>query len=512
MTSKRVALLGLILFTGISLIWLVNAHCSPFFDASLYVIATKSLLAGDGYALNGSPFTLRPPGFVLLLAPLFAAFGTDFFVLNLFISVIGIVAVVLAFLYFERPLGVPIAIALAVGLWLNPCTRRYCNLVMADLAGVALLLAALLIERRVFARPTWRGIVLLGVVVAAAAYLRSVYLLLAPAFALSWLLRRGGAPAGRSLVARLLAIGAFVGVVAVLQAPWQVWKRYNPPLLPLETVGNYSYATNVLHEHPWDPTSPRLTMARLSERVAVRAAQITGAVGDRLRTLLNARSSWTPGDPFALALGGVMLACLVAVALRSRDPGSLFALLNIAALLVFADFSYRLVLPIYVLALVATVRIILLVATAPTEFGPGPRPGLVRIGLAVALLALGVLDFGREPDRPMKIRQHETCERLRDFVQSRYPEPVPIAALNGHVVAGYFDREVRFLELMWARHGGYGAREVMRKYDIGVLIVTHAEAVPHLRPELFARWRRVWKDGEMTVWERPDLAGSPRGG
>src|SRR5678815_2112858 len=80
------ALLLLLLLCAASTAWLVH----PWYEAtrltadgSIYLLTAKSLLAGEGYAVLGEPFTVRPPGFSLLLAPLLAARGLDFHALNL---------------------------------------------------------------------------------------------------------------------------------------------------------------------------------------------------------------------------------------------------------------------------------------------------------------------------------------------------------------------------------------------------------------------------------------------
>ena len=65
------ALIGVML---VSLFWLVDSYFESMWDAVVYVLTTRSLVAGEGYALYGEPFHLRPPGFSLLFAPILALF------------------------------------------------------------------------------------------------------------------------------------------------------------------------------------------------------------------------------------------------------------------------------------------------------------------------------------------------------------------------------------------------------------------------------------------------------
>src|SRR5215831_18804377 len=65
------ALVALLFVALSSLFWLVP----PWYeagdetnDASIYIACAKSMLAGEGYAYLGEPFTVRPPGFSALIA------------------------------------------------------------------------------------------------------------------------------------------------------------------------------------------------------------------------------------------------------------------------------------------------------------------------------------------------------------------------------------------------------------------------------------------------------------
>ena len=105
-----------------SLAYTVHPWFQSQADASLYVATARAIAAGEGYSYLGEPFVLRPPGLSLLMAPVIAARGVDFYALNLWVSSFGAAGVVLLALFSRPRLGTPLALAtagvvLARGLW-----------------------------------------------------------------------------------------------------------------------------------------------------------------------------------------------------------------------------------------------------------------------------------------------------------------------------------------------------------------------------------------------------------
>ena len=68
----RTLLLTLLLGTLASLTFTVRDFWDARPDAARYLLAARSLADGQGYAVMGEPFRLRPPGFSALLAPIVA--------------------------------------------------------------------------------------------------------------------------------------------------------------------------------------------------------------------------------------------------------------------------------------------------------------------------------------------------------------------------------------------------------------------------------------------------------
>jgi hypothetical protein len=108
----RVLFAALLAFLSLSLVWLVHpwyeassGNGSGTNDASMYILCAKSLLAGEGYTYLEQPFTVRPPGFSLLIAPLIAWRGLDFHALNLLVSAFGVAAAALLFVLLRPRAG-----------------------------------------------------------------------------------------------------------------------------------------------------------------------------------------------------------------------------------------------------------------------------------------------------------------------------------------------------------------------------------------------------------------------
>ena len=181
------ALLGVAALASLAL--LVRPWYEPVNDAALYISTARSIAAGEGYQYLGIPFTVRPPGFSLLIAPIVTFAEGDFFALNLFVSLLGVTTVFLLFFHQRSRLGWPLALLTALLVWLNAAFQRRCNTVLSDVPGAAALLACLLVARWSERRPSPRRDVVLGLAIGLSAYVRVANLLLVGAIILARMLR-----------------------------------------------------------------------------------------------------------------------------------------------------------------------------------------------------------------------------------------------------------------------------------------------------------------------------------
>ena len=93
-------------------------------DAAIYIGGAQSLAHGDGYSYLGVPFVLRPPGLSVLLLPVVSFFDSDFWAFNLYISLFGVVGVLLFYQFLRQRVGWGLAALTATALWLNPAYRQ----------------------------------------------------------------------------------------------------------------------------------------------------------------------------------------------------------------------------------------------------------------------------------------------------------------------------------------------------------------------------------------------------
>ncbi|MEW6272922.1 MAG: glycosyltransferase family 39 protein, partial [Thermodesulfobacteriota bacterium] len=258
-----------------SLPWTVRDFWDARPDAARYLLAARSLAAGDGYTVMGEPFRLRPPGFSALLAPLVAWRGFDFALLNAFVSVVGVVAVVLLYALLLPRVGAVVAFATALVVWLNPQLQALVNQVLSDVPGLALALAALLVLRRANARRSWQSEVALGIALAAAAYVRSANLLLVPALLLDRTLGRPSRRAPEEMLARFAALRLVLplAVLGVLYLPWIAQPSYSSQY---DSPDLHSYATAFLRTDPNDPGAAPLGAAQWLARLGRNAVAYAG--------------------------------------------------------------------------------------------------------------------------------------------------------------------------------------------------------------------------------------------
>jgi len=446
---------GLVLLVLVSLVWLVHPWYDATNDGSMYIACARSILAGDGYAFLGEAFRIRPPGLSYLIAPVIAVARMDFHALNLTVSLFGALGVVLLFV-FQRPrLGWLPALAVAVTIWLNPGYQRSCNQVMSEMPGVALLVLSLLVERWATRAATPRSRLarelLLGVCVAAAAYVRTVNVLLVPAIVLSRLVRGpGSGEAGTGLARMALRLVPAGAVAVLLLVPWSVRNGLAEPPPPADQTYLYSYGTGMWHVDAGDPRSPRLSLGDVLGRIPAQAGKTAEVLGSRMQAVLPLRNGqlahgaeWTierdrSWPTIAVAL--MMLAGSLVVLVRRREPAEVFTWLALGVIAIYFGFDDRLLMPIFVLVFPATVEVVQgLVRRAA---GRGVATAAVTLGV----LALCALDFAPRAEWPRIRRQHEAFVAIAEAARDGLGSDARIAAPVGWHYGVYLERDVYSLQ------------------------------------------------------------------
>jgi hypothetical protein len=444
----------------------------PFFeagddtnDAAMYIACTKSLLAGEGYAYLGQAFTIRPPGFSVLIAPLIALRGVDFFTLNVFVSLCGVLACALLFLWARPRLGTALAMAVAAALFLNPTFQTFSNRVMSDVPGATCLFACLLLARRSEKRPGIGMDILLGLAIAASAYVRSISVLLIPAILVARTFHRwksDGWVGFGTFVRRRLVTLVLVPMLALL--PWSLRNGAVAPEPPVDQNYIISYSTAMWHVDGGDPSSPRRPLSQFVERIPKRVEQSLTLVGSGLATR-------TPA-PVPVTLGIVGLISILITLFRRRSAAEVFALGVCPVLLLYFGFKPRLVLPLFLIALPATADAAAWVLGRWT----GMRVARGTLAVGFAALALTSLDVRS---------RHAHIEQVHDLYQATCagfeanlaPDAVVASPVGWHYSV-YLDRPVfsLFFAVRRAGHDMQAAEGIIDKY--GINTVALAPRVP----------------------------------
>lgn len=178
-------------------------------------IATCRDYADTGYIYNPHHVRLAPktypPGFPLLLAPLYALFGMDIDLFKALISVLYVASFAVSVLYFREWAPPPLSLIGSALLFFNPWMLNFKNQVISDVPFLFFLLLTLLGMRRAqkAERPTVIQALVFGLLLAFTAAVRTPGVLLIPALLLSDLYRS-------RRVTRFAAVSTIVALTLVL--------------------------------------------------------------------------------------------------------------------------------------------------------------------------------------------------------------------------------------------------------------------------------------------------------
>ncbi len=490
----KLGLLIVLLVTLASLPFLVHSWfeaTDETNDASIYVASARALLAGEGYSYLGQPFTVRPPGMSLMLAAIFALRGADWFAVNLLVSLFGVACVSLLYFHAQRRVGAALACLAALVVWFSSPFQAQCNQAMSDVPGAALLLGCLAIERWASARASWKRDLVLGVAIGLSTYMRSVVILLIPAIAAARVLaewsrsRPDGARGWLRFALRHLAPFALAAIA--VKMPWDVRCALHHPVPPVDQNFLFDYSTAMWHVDGGDPSSPRRELSSIAGNVPGRAERISALLGGHL----------LPGtvDAPAVALGVVALVMIAGIAWRRRDGAEFFALVLFGVLLVYFGFRDRLALPLWLIALPATVDGFLLLAR------PKLAPAIARGIAGLFLVLLPVLGFRPRSEWSQIEGQHEFYVRYAAEVAAAVPREQRVATQIGWHLSVYLDRPVWSLFFAAKRAGGLqGAFEAIEKYEIDAIALSPRVVSDRgVQPGLTARSKVIWTSADTLV-------------
>jgi hypothetical protein len=489
-------LFGIALLASLAL--LVHPWFEQVRDAAIYIGGARSLAHGDGYSYLGVPFVLRPPGLSVLLLPVVSFFDRDFWAFNLYISLFGVVGVVLFYQFLRQRVGWGLAALTATALWLNPGYRQLCNQVMSDVPGFALLVGCLLLERWASRRHSAARETLLGIAIGLSAFVRSANLVLVPAILGARILQRwrcGDAlPIGSFVSKRLLVVAVSAWLVTV---PWSVRNHQVKPPSPADQVFAYDYSTGMWHEDPGDPASPTVGISGVLERVPKRLRQFSEVLGSRMQVPV--REGLPPVNalsPVHAAVTALLLAGLLYVLVKRREAAEIFALCSLCVLSVYFGFIDRLLLPVYALSLAATVELLHSIGKRAL----GHSAATLTVAGAVCLLIM--IDWNPRRNWPEIESTHRMMSQNSRGLEEKLDPEACVASAHGFFYSVYLQRPVYSLSLAARRAGHVDAVEqVIDRYGIDTVVLSPAIPVEQrLLGYIDARYDAVARAGTSLVF------------
>ena len=310
-------------------------------DPALYIHHAKNLVEGRPYADTGYLLNPRyalhpqayPPGYPLLLAPVYAAFGLNYAAMKIELVLFFVASLAVLALLFRHALPFPYLLALIAAVGFNPYLCDWKNAIMADFPFVFFSLASLLAYQQAqAARSPSRGMlgwsVMAGLGVCGAVLTRMIGVTLIPSLILYDLVRfrRLSQP----LMIAVLAGGLLFGAQRLALAP-SAGVADGPAAV--EAAGYSGIVKENLGQRLGEAVTRLPSMA---ERYVSFAAGLTwgNTFSDNLKQILFFLSLLPVGVSFGTRL------------LRRASPVELFAAFYVAALLPWTFIWSRYLIPI----------------------------------------------------------------------------------------------------------------------------------------------------------------------
>lgn len=354
----------------------------PNWDSGTYLVTAQSLVAGEGYTYLGEPFFLRPPGYAWLLGFLMGDGTIDPLLLNRFVMLTAIAAVIAIYFGLVGGFGGAAATAVALLTGTAPLFVQYFSFVLPEYLFLALLwLAFVALQRSGKREARWWIFAILGALfLAAAIWLRTVALVMLPGLLFLGLRHDRG-------LGRLRPLLAF-GIVLAASLPWFVHSRAvaDEVEVPREQLLLHDYATALFHVDPGNPDSAIVSPAGWGDRVLSNGARV---FDDLSRILVE--------EPHVVFSALVLLLAGIGWGLSVRRGPTLvewFTFAYVGVLLTYFTHGVRLALPL--VPLLFLYGHVTLAAIAKRL--PGRHARRFPVALAALLLGGFLVTFPRHAD------------------------------------------------------------------------------------------------------------------
>jgi hypothetical protein len=301
-----------------------------------------------------------------------------------------------------------------------------------------------------------RRVLVLGVVVGIATWLRTLCWLVVPA---ALLVRAAGIRSRPELAAFLRTRALPLVLVSVgIALPWTIRNALHHPPWPAEQTLFATYGSAMWHTDPSDPGSPRVPLSDVLARPGQRTPQLLVQLGSRL-------------DPSASGtaagfLGLLLVGALVLAAVRRRGVPEITAFLGFVVLVFFPmPPEVRHLLPVWVLGMAAVADALLLALLRLLA------PARARALATLALLALACGDlaprWGWGEIAASYAADRELAARVAEHLR---PEDRVAAPIGWHWSL-FLDRPVYNLHIQARRMGTAGIDQVIRDRSIDAVIL-----------------------------------------
>lgn len=462
-----------------SLPWLVHPYYEANVetnDASMYILSAQSLLAGHGYSYVGEPFTVRPPGMSILLAPLIYFRGLDFGAMHLLVNLLG-AAGILAFFAWIRPrVGAYVAAGLGLFLWLNPGFRHFSNEVMSDVPGLALTFALFLVERWADRTRSWKRELALGAAIGLSSYMRTILILVLPAILIARAWRQIAASEAREpwlSFAKRAIVPVTLGTLLMFM-PWSLRNSAVAPKGAVDQNFIHSYGVAMTHVDGGDPSSPPRPLSDVTNRLPDRAKKVVSLLGTRMES--------NDADFAGVVFGAVIVLACAFVAWKAKRTAEIYFFIVTFVLLVYFGYRDRLGLPLFALGWAALAEVLCI--SGPRFGSTSLRRGLV----AGALVLFAIAGFRYREGWDELAHEHQArIEQARAW-NEQLPSDARLATSIGWHHSVYVGRTVHSLYFAIRRKtreadalgltGGkraemqmQGAEEVIDKYHLNTVIL-----------------------------------------
>ncbi len=393
--------------------------CRLTSDSFTYLDAARCLRETGGY----SPFRMiAPPGFPTLLAPLLTMGDLPLLAVRLLNLSCWIATTVLTLLLFCRSLGLWGAWLTAALTATSPALATQSTMLLSEPAFGPLVLACLLLVEPGKSRSisNWRTSIALALLCAAATFVRTMGIILAPILAIAILTQSGLSRKRRAFQVILFAV--------VFTAPLATWERRQS-----------GYPENNSYSRAWLSSRPRENTD--STGLALQAERLTRFGPIRLRdiksVLLPPRLGWRafqgPIAPIATWLvGGSILVITLWRCWRIRSATDFFVLATLGMLCLWPyDEGTRMVTPLLPMFFAYGVWLCL-ETTSAREYRPRFRklPMVAIVGvLFVQFCELGFALPAVATQRDKADARIDAMHRIRDWQDQNLPPSAEMACI-----------------------------------------------------------------------------------